>query len=1061
MQQTTHVPDRSFPYPIVYWVVQHPKLVITLSLLLMVATLSQLGTLYKDTRADAFLAEDNPAIVYRDKVKDLFGLSDPMVVAIVNQQGIFNPDTLTLIAQLTEQITDLDNIDSDRVISIASENNIVGTADGMEVEPFYQLDTLDLISADAARQAVHDFPLYLGSLVAKDDSATLIVAEMLDQDQAESTYHAIRALLDQSQQPGVQLHVAGEGAIAGYLGAYIDSDAQRLNPIAGIVITLIIMLAFRRFLPALYANVIIAASVLMTLSIMAASDVPFFVITNALPVILIGISVADAIHIFSHYFELQAKSPERDNKLLVIETVMEMWRPITLTTLTTMAGFFGLYLASEMPPFKYMGLFSALGVFIAWLYSLCFLPAVMSLTKLKVSPSFIRSQRAGHDSFAKLMTGVGALVIRFPVAVISLAFTLVLIGAYAATGLVVNEDRIETFHHDELIYQADKAINQHLNGSSNLDIVIETPNSEDLFIPANLQKMQALQTYAESLPHVQGSTSIVDYLKQMNRALNEGRPEAYQLPESKELAAQYFLIYSASGDPTDFEEEVDYDYQIAHIRLQLNTGAYQDIRGVVEQMQAYIDREFTDANIQANLSGRVNVSYHWLKDLGYSHFLSLGIALLLVGLVSTLLFRSLVAGIYALLPVVSAILFIYSTMAVLNIHLGIGTSMFASVAIGLGVDFAIHTLDRLKRLFQAASPSDTLDAVLARFYPSTGRALFFNVLAIACGFGVLISSQVVPLTRFGLIVALSVSTSFIASMTLLPALVKVFKPKIIVGDFARASRRQRVAQPALLIITLGLGIMMSSLNPAAAAELPEADWVVEQVNAVDEGEHATRDLRMTLTDRRGKVRQRYTEGLRKYYGLEKRTVLFYTQPTNIKNTAFLTYDYPEAERDDDQWLYLPALRKVRRISASDRGDYFLGTDFTYEDIKKDGKLEPADYDYTTLGYAELEGRQVVHMQAIPKTPAIAKELGYGRSEFWVDTSNWIVLKADYWTPKGQHLKTLTASDIRQVQGIWTRHRLEIQNHKTGHHTLFEFSNVDYQTPVPDRSFSQQALRRGR
>ena len=101
------------------------------------------------------------------------------------------------------------------------------------------------------------------------------------------------------------------------------------------------------------------------------------------------------------------------------------------------------------------------------------------------------------------------------------------------------------------------------------------------------------------------------------------------------------------------------------------------------------------------------------------------------------------------------------------------------------------------------------------------------------------------------------------------------------------------------------------------------------------------------------------------------------------------------------------------------------------------------------------------MQAIPKTPAIAKELGYGRSEFWVDTSNWIVLKADYWTPKGQHLKTLTASDIRQVQGIWTRHRLEIQNHKTGHHTLFEFSNVDYQTPVPDRSFSQQALRRGR
>ena len=115
----------------------------------------------------------------------------------------------------------------------------------------------------------------------------------------------------------------------------------------------------------------------MTLSVMAASLVAFFVITNALPVILIGISVADAIHIYSHYFDLQAEQPLKNRKELVVETMVGMWRPVTLTTLTTMAGFLGLYFAAYMPPFKYFGLFTAFGVFVAGVYSLIFLPAAM------------------------------------------------------------------------------------------------------------------------------------------------------------------------------------------------------------------------------------------------------------------------------------------------------------------------------------------------------------------------------------------------------------------------------------------------------------------------------------------------------------------------------------------------------------------------------------------------------------------------------------------------------------------------------------------------------------
>lgn len=1044
-------------------VVRFPKTVVLTSLLLMSGLVWFLPQLTKDTRADAFLAADNPALLYRDKVKAQFGLSDPMVIAVVREGrgGIFNSQTLALVDQLSYEVSELANIDAERVISLATENNIVGTEEGMDVDPFFDPVPATQQQADAVRRAIDDFPLYQGSLVAKDGHATLIVAEMIDEDLAEETYDAILALIDQTAvSNGEALHVAGEGAIAGYLGSYIDADAQRLNPLAGLVITLIILLAFRRFTPALLGNVIIAASVLMTLGIMAASGVAFFVITNALPVILIGIAVADAIHVFSHYYELQARDPEGDRKVQVVETMAEMWRPITLTTLTTMAGFMGLYFAAYMPPFSYFGLFTAIGVLIAWLYSLFFLPAAMAIIKPRVSPAFIRGRKQQKpDVFARLMIRMGRFTQRHARATVIIAAVMAASGIYSASQLTVDEDRIKTFDSSERIYQADAVINHYLDGTNNLDIVIETPLAEDLFEPENLLKMEALQEYAETLPYVMGSTSIVDYLKQMNRSLNEGRPEAYKLPASKDLAAQYFLLYSASSEPTDFEEEVDYDYQMANIRVTLNSGSYAKTKVVVESLQDYVVSEFNSPEIRATLSGRVNVSYHWIRDLGTSHFAGLGIALLLVWMVSSLLFRSTIAGLYALIPVAGAVLLVYATMVALDIKLGIGTSMFASVAIGLGVDFAIHTIERLRVLYRKylGNLSQAMDVL----YLTTGRALLFNFLAIAGGFAVLISSKVVPLNNFGLIVVLSVTTSFFASMTLLPALVQVFKPAFM--QPVEASRRvgfRRLAGTTAIVLIIGISGLWGISSTAKAAELPAGDWIVEQINNSDDGEFVSRKLSMHMIDRRGKERVRETTGYRKYFGDEKRTVLFYQAPANVRDTAFLTYDYKEPSTDDDQWLYLPALRKVRRISASDRGDYFLGTDFTYEDIKKEGKIEPGDFYFRTLQEETMGDSQTFMVEATPQSDAIARELGYGKTQFWVDKANWVIVKAEYWDIKGKPLKTLVASDIRQVDGIWTRHRLMIENLKTGHKTIFTFSEVDYRSNVKESVFTKRTLSKG-
>ncbi len=257
-------------------------------------------------------------------------------------------------------------------------------------------------------------------------------------------------------------------------------------------------------------------------------------------------------------------------------------------------------------------------------------------------------------------------------------------------------------------------------------------------------------------------------------------------------------------------------------------------------------------------------------------------------------------------------------------------------------------------------------------------------------------------------------------------------------------------------------LILSSLafSSFTFAELPSGDEIANNINARDEGLSVSRTVLMELTNKRGKTRVRETHGFRKYFGDEKRTVIYYLSPRSVKDTAFMTYDYADPSLDDDQWLYLPAMRKVRRISASDRGDYFLGTDFTYEDIKQESKVSTKDYTRKSIGEEVIDGHRTFIMESTPVDKATAKELGYSKVKQWVDAEIWMVRKAEFDGLRGKPLKTVLTKEIRQVQGIWTAHLMEVSHHKTRHSTKFTFSDVDYQTEISDDLFTERALRRG-
>jgi len=749
------------------WVTKNPKKIMVMGILMILFFAYGVTKIIKDTSADAFISADHPALINKNKLVDLFGLEDPLVVVIENKKGVFNPITLDLVYKLSEEIQTYKEVKNEGVTSLSTEKNIYGVEDGMEVENFILNENTSLSKAKEIESHIDSFPLMQGTLVSLDKKATLIIADMIDKKDAEILYFKLLELANKTKTKNIQLYVAGEGAVSGYMGSYIDKDAKVLNLVAGLIIMLVLYIAFRKLGAVLLANLVILGATITALGFMGMNGVAFFIITNALPVVLIGISVADTIHILSTFFERRRDFPEEKHKVAIVETLLEMWRPIGLTTLTTMAGFLGLSLSSTMPPMIFFGIFAMVGVAMAWLFSVTVLPAMMTLLKLKQSSRFIKKEQQNQ-----LLGKLGHIVAVYPKRVLIFVVLIAIFGLSGFLKVIVNEDRISVFNENEPIVQADKVINGRFKGSHYLDILIDSSSPEGLFELDVMKKVESLQTYAKTLPYVQGSVAYTDYLKQMNKSLNEADEKQYILPPSSEAASQYFLLYSARAAADDFEDILDYDFQKANVRIYINTGEYIHDKEIVTKIQSYLDQHIISDSLKAQVSGRANIDYHWVKPIETSHFQSVGISLLLVFIMAYISFRKISTATLVTVPVVLSILMIYGIMGYNGIWLGIGTSMFASIAIGLGVDFAVHTAQRFESLREQTS---NIKEQVVLLYSSTGRALFFNAMALTLGFGVLATSKVVPLVEFGILVSVAIVSSFLFSLLIIPAVMVLKK----------------------------------------------------------------------------------------------------------------------------------------------------------------------------------------------------------------------------------------------------------------------------------------------
>lgn len=1042
-------------------ITRYPKTILLAGVIAIVATCAGLAQLVKDTSVNAFIPQDHPSIIASDAARDIFGLSDPVVVALQADTSIFKVAHLQTVAMLHEAIAELPNVRDDRVMSLASESSITGYSDRIDVERYLD-DLEDRAAVDGLRARWQSMPPHIGTLVSDNGRGAVIVAELHDEHAAGATYEAILQLLDAAPLAGLEAYVAGQGAVVGHLSSTIDADSRVLQPMIFLTVLAILFIAFRTAAAVGLPVLIIIGAAGGAIGLMAYNGIAYYAITSALPVILVAVAVADTIHILTAYYVLRAEQEADDPeavRALIVAAMVNMVRPITLTTLTTMAGFIGIAVAEIMPPIIYFAIYAAVGVLLAWVYSIIVLPCVMTLVRPKPSPLFAHWSAERQDRIARAFTSVGRTAARRPVLTLTLAAVVISTAVVGATQLRVDRALVEGFKPDAAIRIADEAINREFAGTSFLDVIVRADSADGLLTADAMERLSALQAHMESLPRMQHTMAITDYISLLHQAMEQQPASSGQrpLPADDAAIAQYLLVYEASGDPTDFEEEIDGNYQTALVRGVMNTRYFSEERLAVESLQTYIDTHLNGDGLTAELTGRVNVRYHWMVRLAEHHAMGVGLSLLLVLTIAAMLFRSLAAGLVSVVPVSITVLCLYGVMGWFEIYLEPATTMFAAISLGVGVDFAIHLVARLRDALRTTAGN--MQQAIEMAMPETARACFFNAVALGVGFSVLLFSELLTLKRFGGMVAIAAGLSFVWALILVPALYGLAaRLRALRSD--TQGRSLGTSSAALVLISL---VLLHA--PDSSAEITETSTltgsdIAERMNARTDGDYVVRQIAMSMTNKRGQERTREALILRAQTATERRTLIVYLGPKSVRETAFLGYDYSAAGTADDQWLYLPAMRKIRRIPSSDRGDYFLGTDFTYEDMQSELKFDLDDYDFSTTGRVTTEGGEHYQLSGVPKTKAIAKALGYGGFTAQVDAASWIPTRIEFMDRKNKPLKTIQVQELALVDGIWTALAIEASNHQTGHVTRFNYKDVRYPETLPAELFVANSLRRG-
>ena len=727
---------------------------------------TQFPKLQIDNSNEAFFLTGDPTKERLDAFHDTFG-NDDFVFVLIEVEDAFAPTTLARLGELADRL----ELEVPHVLGVTWVGNvewIEGVPGGIVIDDLIPDLALPAAELDAVGAKAAADPLYRDRLVSADRETVGILMEFenypeIGIDPRKDGPPVIQAILDDFDD--LDMHLVGGPIMDYFMDMATAAEAPIWASIAMLGMVLALGLTTRSVSGVLVPAATVLLSVAWTLGLMAALGISLNLLAVLLPTLLLCVGIGDSMHVLAELKQIRREGgPLRQALARTLDLVT---RPILLTTVTTAAGFLA-FLGIDLQPLRDLGVQAAIGVVIALVMTYLFAVPVLSFGRDRpVTDPAARPQ----DFFDRVLRATVEFVNRRHTAV-GVGFLLVaLLVGLGAPRLQIETNTIRSMAEDHPLRLAFEYVDERMGGSMSIDIVIDSGKADGIKRIELLRKVEALQQFLDAHPLVTQTTSVLDQLKQMNRAVYENRDDAYRLPASDSQIAEYLLLYE-SGGGSELDQYVAFTYDQLRLQVRTRTVAFGEVRQMQREIEEFVAAEFgSDTSVYA--TGVLPLAQAMGDLIAEGQARSFTFAFCAIAAILVLSLRSLALGLIAMVPNVLPVIVALGAMGWLGAEFNMIMCVLAPMILGVAVDDTVHFFVRYRRYFDSTG---SYEAAYAETMRTVGRPLLFTTLVLVTGFLGFQFSDFDGPRDFSIASIIAFSTALLAEFLLAPVLLRWLKP---------------------------------------------------------------------------------------------------------------------------------------------------------------------------------------------------------------------------------------------------------------------------------------------
>ncbi|EGQ8181558.1 TPA: MMPL family transporter [Vibrio parahaemolyticus] len=737
--------------------------------LIIVATIGG-KNLYFRGDYDIFFDGTNKQLLAFDEIQTTFAKTDNLAIVIAPEDGdIFTPQTLSLIQKITVDAWQVPY--SSRVDSIANYQHTEAFDDDLLVEDLlyseYEL-TPERISK--VKSIALSEPVLKSALVSEKGDVTVVnitvqLPEMDKTAEVEEVVSSINAMIDRYQRayPDVTFHKAGIIAMNHAFMTAAQDDSSTLVPTMLVVILVFLTIMLRSILSVIATLIVIIGSVMATMGISGWAGMFLSTATVNVPTLIMTLAVADCVHVIATMRQsmkngfTKAQSIERSIALNFV--------PILITSVTTAIGFLMMNM-SDSPVLRDFGNLSALGVMVACFLSVTLLPALLKLLPIHVKMETSQDQKHVMDRLGDFVVSQRRALLPLSVAVIVVCASLIPLNK-------VNDESVEYFGQRNEFRQAADFMEERISGMTNISIAIKTNESQGIAAPDFLNTIGEFSSWLRDQPETDHVATLADVYKRLNKNMHGDDEAYYSLPQERELAAQYLLLYEMSLPyGLDLNNQINVDK--SSIKMVLTVANLGSVELVDLENRIY--QWFTEHAPQYQVvASSPSLMFAHIGETNMASMLStLPITLVLISALLIFALRSVRLGLISLMPNIAPAVIGFGLWALISGEINLGLSVVVTLTLGIVVDDAVHFLSKYQR---ARREGQTAEQAVRYAFHTVGRALWITTVVLVAGFSVLAMSSFRLNADMGQLSAVVIFIALVVDFLFLPTLLMLFDKK--------------------------------------------------------------------------------------------------------------------------------------------------------------------------------------------------------------------------------------------------------------------------------------------